>query len=119
MRVLLNKKIKSLLVDLRKTTRGLRNSIGDMRSVIDKRHLADENAFPCSFDYTITKLDVHFPFEQNIHPVGLVTFAVKEFSGRELDGIGLLIKKLRRIHKSFGSEITLQSEHCILQVTIA
>lgn len=74
-RVLLNKKIEPLRVDLRQSASGLRHNVGGTRPVFDQRRLANEGTFPYSFDIT-TNSDVDFSFEQNVHLVGLVTFPI-------------------------------------------
>jgi len=62
MRVLLNKKIEPLPVDLRKSASGLRHGVGSTRPFFDQRCLANERTFPCGFN-TITNPDVDFAFQ--------------------------------------------------------
>jgi len=60
MRVLLNKKIEPLPIDLCQSASGLRDSVGSTQPLFDQRCLADKSTFLCRFDI-ITNPDVDFP----------------------------------------------------------
>src|SRR5215510_7746147 len=58
LRVLLNEKMETALIDRHQLARGLRHGVRSTRTVIDQRHLANERAFLCGLDHIITKPDV-------------------------------------------------------------
>src|SRR4026208_1375734 len=116
-RVLLNEKMEPPLINWCQSAGGLRHSVGSTRTVIDQRHLADQGGFPCGLDHIITKPDAPFPFKYTVHLVTLVACPEKEIAGRELQRVGILTKKLRRIHEcSIVVKTRLQRSHYIWQV---
>src|SRR6476646_2383790 len=99
LRVLLKEKMEPPLIDCRQSAGGLRHSVGITRIVIQQRDHADKPTWPCGLDHIITKPDVHFSLQQHVHLVTLIAFPEKEISGRELQRVSIVIKKVRRIHK--------------------
>ena len=99
MRRLLNEKMEPPSIDFRQPAGGLRHSVGRARAVIDQCHLANQRARPCGLEHKIAKQDLHFPFQQHVHLLAFVAFPEEEIAGRELQRVGFVTKKLRRIHE--------------------
>jgi hypothetical protein len=99
MRVLLNEKMESPPIDLRQPARGLRHGVCSTWTVIDQCHLADQRAWYCGLDHIRAKPDLHFPFQQYVCHVALITFLEKKIARGKLEGVGVLTKKIRGIHE--------------------
>jgi len=99
MRRLLNEKVEPPSIDFRQPAGGLRHRAGCAWAVIDQCHLTDQRSWPCGFEQEITKQNFHFPFQQYVRLLALVAFAEKRIAGRELQRVGFVTKKLRRIHE--------------------
>jgi hypothetical protein len=102
MRVLLNEKLESSLVDRRQSAGAFRQSVRCAPTVIDQRHFAKNGTHACALENKITQTDFHFPFQKHIHFVAEVALPEKEVAGRQLDRVSFVTKEFCRIHK-FGA----------------
>jgi hypothetical protein len=86
-------------IDFRQPAGSLRHRAGGARAVIDQCHLTNQRSWPCALEHKIAKQDFHFPFQQYVRLLALVAFAEERIAGRELQRVGFVTKKLRRIHE--------------------
>jgi hypothetical protein len=99
MRRLLNEKMEPPSIDFRQPAGGVRHCAGCARAVIDQCHLTNQRSWPCGLEHKIAKQDLHFPFQQHVHLLSFVALAEERIAGRELQRVGVVTKKLRRIHE--------------------
>src|SRR6266481_492728 len=107
MRRLLNEKVKPAPVDLRQTGGFLRHGVGCARGIIDQRHLAKQRARTRSLEHEITKEDIDFTVQQDVHFFAVLAFPEQEIARRELQRVTFLTKKLRRIHRATSTARSL------------
>src|SRR5262249_10011293 len=104
MRRLLNEKVKPAPVNLCQPCRRLRYDVGRARTVVNQCHLTKECARGRSLEDKITKENIDFPLQQDVHLVAFLPFLEQEIARSKLDRVTVLTEKLCRIHRHISSD---------------